>query len=87
MEAPAEPNISNMGGIGQNHMNRLPNQSPGPMQSLTKEEPVNKPPLYMPTKREPSENRRSQDKNGYKPKTGFSTVGLNSENKSIGSGL
>ena len=47
-----------------------------------------KPPLYMPTKREPSENRRSTDNTGYKPKTGFSTVGLSSDNKqNIGAGL
>ena len=42
----------------------------------------------MPTKREPSENRRSTDKTGYKPKTGFSTVGLSTNaEKTIGSGL
>ena len=48
---------------------------------------MSKPPLYVPQKREPSENRRSTDKTGYKPKTGFSSVGLNTADKTIGSGL
>ena len=53
-----------------------------------------KPPLYVPTRRQPSENtRRSVERAaptggaqvGYKPRTGFSTMGLGASSSATGS--